>query len=165
MSDSLDSSRADIERTILLVDDDRDSRTIYGRMLRHVGYRVIEAATADAGLRAADLERPHAAVVDIELPDLDGCTLIHRLRASPTNGGIPIVALTAHVMPHDREAALAAGCDVYVSKPATPRAVAATVDALLHVHRLDAPSPPSNPSPSPVLPVHATLEPQVRTAL
>jgi two-component system, cell cycle response regulator DivK len=135
MSDRVDPPHADIERTILLIDDDRDSRAIYGRMLRHVGYRVVEAATAYAGLRAADIEHPHAAVVDIELPDLDGCALIHQLRASPATERIAIVALTAHVMPHDREAAIAAGCDVYVSKPAAPRAVAATVDALLGVPR------------------------------
>jgi two-component system, cell cycle response regulator DivK len=123
------------ERTVLLIDDDADSRTIYGRILRHVGYRVIEAATARDGLYAADIDFPHAAVVDIELPDLDGCVLIQRLRASPKSSALPIIALSAHVLPRDREAAMAAGCDAYVSKPAAPRTVAAAVDALLAVPR------------------------------
>lgn len=136
------------ERTVLLIDDDADSRVIYGRILRYVGYRVVEAATAQDGLRAADVESLHAAVVDIELPDLDGCVLIQQLRASPKNARLPIIALSAHVLPHDRQAALAAGCDAYISKPAAPRTVAATVDALLAASLPLPLSPSPTPEPS-----------------
>jgi len=58
--------------------------------------------------------------MDIQLPDIDGMEATRRIRASESDTVIPIVALTSHAMPGDREMALAAGCTGYIEKPINP---------------------------------------------
>jgi len=117
--------------TILLVEDNEDSRIVYSTYLRHCGYTVLEAVDGVEGIRRAKEELPDVILMDISIPLVDGWQATRTLKADPTTRHIPIVALTAHAREADRERAREAGCDGYLSKPAVPRAVAAEVERML----------------------------------
>ncbi len=117
--------------TVLLVEDNPENREIYGTYLRHFGYEVLEATDGAEGVRIARESRPRLVLMDVGLPVLDGLEATRRLKADPATAAIPVVALTAHAMAGDREAARDAGCDGYVTKPVEPTRVLAVVRAFL----------------------------------
>ena len=114
-------------RTVLLVEDNEDNRTIYSTALSHAGYRVIEAATGLEGVERARSESPDLILMDMSMPVLDGWAATRILKGEDSTRHIPVVALTAHAMSSDRQIALDAGCDGYLSKPVPPRSVLAEV--------------------------------------
>ena len=118
-------------RTVLLVEDNEDNRMVYATILRHHGYRTVEAVDGEDGLlRAADAH-PDLIILDISLPRLDGWTVAQRLRATAGTASVPILALTAHASPHDRERARREGFDGYLAKPCDPATVLGEVRRLL----------------------------------
>jgi two-component system, cell cycle response regulator DivK len=117
--------------TILLVEDNADNRTIYGTILRHVGYTVAEASSGEEGLRLARELNPSLVLMDVAMPGIDGWEATRILKQDPTTAGIPVVALTAHAMAEDRRRAEEVGCDGYLSKPIEPRRVVEEVKRLL----------------------------------
>ncbi|MFQ5611652.1 MAG: response regulator [Anaerolineae bacterium] len=102
---------------ILYVEDDVASRVLMSRLLLNSGYEVVEAEDGLSGLQVARRERPDLVLIDINMPDLDGYEVATRLRSLPGLEHVPIVAVTANVMAGDRERAITAGCDGYISKP------------------------------------------------
>lgn len=124
-----------IDGAILLVEDNPLNMELAGEILRQAGLTVLQAATAQEGLRLAVESRPALVLLDIQLPDLDGLEAVRRLRADPRTASIPVVALTAQAMKGDQAAALAAGCNGYITKPINTRSFVR--DVLAH---LDAPS-------------------------
>jgi len=131
--------------TVLLVDDDLDSRMIYGRVLSHVGYRVIEAVGGQQAVNVARTSKPDAIVVDLGLPDMDGLAVIRALRADPTTREAAIVVLTAYASRSDESYAAEAGCDVFLAKPTLPRDLAAAIDELIASRRPSEPVEPPEP--------------------
>jgi two-component system, cell cycle response regulator DivK len=103
--------------TILLVEDNEMNYDMLSRRLQRKGYDVLIATDGQAGLDRARAETPALILMDMSLPVLDGWEATRQLRAAAETRFIPIIALTAHAMPGDREQALAAGCDDYDSKP------------------------------------------------
>jgi DNA-binding response OmpR family regulator len=128
---------------VLLVDDDLDSRLIYGRVLAHAGYTVLEAVGGLQGLNVARMNRPDVIVVDLGLPDIDGPEVIRCLRADPATRGSAIIVLTAYVSRLDETYATEAGCDVFLTKPLPPRDLVAVID------RIVANRAPTRPAPAP----------------
>lgn len=118
-------------RTVLVVDDSEDTRVMYGAYLRHVGFRVREAATGAAALVLARDEPIDLILMDIALPEMDGFEATRRLKADPETRQIPVVALTAYAIPPAPERAAEAGCAAYLAKPCTPREVVATIERVL----------------------------------
>jgi CheY-like chemotaxis protein len=116
-----------VGQTLLLVEDNEDNRIIYSTVLRHLGYRVVEALDGVQAIALARSELPDLILMDISLPEVDGWEATRVLRADPTTRGIPIVALTAHALADDRERATAVGFTSYLAKPVEPRAVVAEV--------------------------------------
>lgn len=114
-------------KTVLLVEDNEDNLIIYSTILRFGGYRVVEAHDGRAALEAARTMAPNLILMDVSIPYVDGLEVTRRLKSDPATRRIPIIALTAHALPSDRDRALAAGCDGYISKPAEPRAILAAV--------------------------------------
>lgn len=109
------------------MEDNEDNRIIYSTVLRHLGYRVIEAQD---GLQAVDLARsaqPDLILMDISIPRMDGWEATRILRRDPATRAIPIIALTAHALADDRERAAEVGFTSYLAKPIEPRAVVAEV--------------------------------------
>jgi CheY-like chemotaxis protein len=108
---------------VLVVDDYADAREMYAESLVVSGFRVAEA---DNGVQAIDLARrlgPAAILMDLSLPGLDGWEATRRLKADPRTSHIPVVAVTGHAQTAASTAALDAGCDRFVVKPALPSAV------------------------------------------
>lgn len=105
------------ERLVLVVEDDEPNRELLVWRLERQGYRTVAAPTGQQGIDAALEHGPHLILLDMGLPQLDGWAVVKLLKADPRTAGIPVMALTAHAMPGDRERALAAGCDDYQTKP------------------------------------------------
>ena len=109
----IDHSRA--TSTVLVVEDDEDTRHVYSAGLGHVGYRVITAATGTDGLRAARDEHPDVILLDLSLPGADGWEVVRCLKASEATGDIPVVVVTGYSNLAHR--ARAEGCAGYLTKP------------------------------------------------
>ena len=118
---------------ILYVEDNPDNMTLVRRALEARGYTLIEAMTGLAGVATAEKENVDLILLDINLPDIDGYEVARRMRHSSKHAlaYIPIIAITANALKGDAEKALAAGCDVYMSKPINIRELWARVEALL----------------------------------
>ena len=117
--------------TILVVEDNPMNLELVRDVLTSASMRVVEAHTAQEGLAAASEIKPDLILLDIRLPGMDGYALLERLKANSLTASIPVVALTAQAMVGDREQALAAGFNDYISKPIDTRNLAAQVRRLL----------------------------------
>jgi CheY-like chemotaxis protein len=108
---------------ILLIEDHEDNRNIYRTILEHFGFRVEVAQDGREGLRLAREAGPDLILMDISIPHIDGWEVTRLLKGDESTAGIPIVALTAHALPEDRERAREVGCDGYLTKPVEPTRV------------------------------------------
>jgi CheY-like chemotaxis protein len=120
-----------MSRRILVVEDDEKSRRLLTDVLGYHGYDVAAFDTGERGLEEARSHAPDAALLDIQLPGISGFDVLAALRAATTGASLPVVAVTASVMDHDRKKILAAGFDAYVSKPVNIRELLDTLDLLL----------------------------------
>ncbi|MFO0575460.1 MAG: response regulator [Polyangia bacterium] len=102
---------------VLVADDDEDCAHLLEVVLRQAGYSTRVARTGTEVLRLLQLVRPALILMDWWMPELDGLECTRRIRSEPELCGIPIVAVTAGCLRGDRERALAAGCDGYLTKP------------------------------------------------
>jgi CheY-like chemotaxis protein len=119
------------EPLILIVEDNEPSRMLVRDVLQATGYRTAEAVTAEEGLRLAKESRPALILMDIQLPGMNGIEALQQLRRDPVTQGIPVVAVTASAMTHDRPRILAAGFDAYQTKPISVRELLEAVRMLL----------------------------------
>ena len=115
---------------VLLVEDEKDARTLTTTLLERQGARVTAAATAREALEALAVEVPDVLLSDIAMPGMDGYELIRRVREKDEWSRLPAAALTAFVSPTDRGRALLAGFDTHVPKPVEPAELMAVVAAL-----------------------------------
>ena len=106
---------------ILVVEDNALNMKLFRDALVATGYRTLEATTGGEAVDIASEHTPDLVLMDIQLPDLDGVQVLHRLRANARTATIPVLALTAQAMQGDRERFLAEGFDGYVSKPVNVR--------------------------------------------
>jgi two-component system cell cycle response regulator DivK len=119
---------------ILLVEDNEMNRDMLSRRLVRQGYEVVLAPDGEAGVALAADVRPDLILMDMSLPGIDGWEATRRIRGEPALRHIPIIALTAHAMTGDREAATAAGCDDYDTKPVELPRLLAKMRLLLSEH-------------------------------
>lgn len=108
---------------ILVVEDNPDNMYVLDHLLTRSGYAVQQAVRGDEALTMMEQQRPDLVLMDMQMPGMDGYTMVQQLRQHPTLAQLPVIAVTASSMPGDREAILAAGCTDYVAKPIEPRAV------------------------------------------
>jgi two-component system, cell cycle response regulator DivK len=116
-----------MSKRVLVVEDQEDNRRIVRDLLTSVGYDIIEAVTGEAGVTAAATHRPDLILMDIQLPGLDGYEATRRIKDNPALRHIPIIAVTSYALGGDNVKAFAAGCDAYVTKPFSPRALLAKI--------------------------------------
>ena len=102
---------------ILYVEDMETNVFVLENRLKRAGFTVLIAADGEQGVAVATARQPDLIIMDLGLPVLDGWEAARRLKAQPETRHIPIIALSAHAMPGEREKALAAGCDEYDTKP------------------------------------------------
>ena len=116
---------------ILIVEDNEKNRKLERDVLQAKGYRTIEAETGEEGVRLAKEHHPSLVLMDIQLPGIDGITALGQLRADAATRVIPVIAVTASVMTHDRQKIMAAGFDGYQSKPIRVKDFLQAVRAML----------------------------------
>ena len=116
---------------ILVVEDNELNREVVTRKLKKAGYEFAIAVNGRQAVERAASEKPDLILMDMNLPILDGFEATRLLKASPETRGIPVIALTALVMPGDRERCLEAGCDDYDGKPIEFPSLFAKIAALL----------------------------------
>lgn len=112
-----------MSRVILVIEDQEDNRRIMRDLLTSVNYNIIEAVTGEEGVRSAEIHCPDLILMDIQLPDFDGYEATRKIKANPALNSIPIIAVTSYALSGDDIKAFKAGCDAYVSKPFSPRAL------------------------------------------
>ncbi len=122
---------------VLLVEDNEISQVITKRFLEKGGHRVTVAPSAAAALAALERQRFDLALLDLLLPQMDGFEAASMIRQREQQSGarVPIIAVTAHVMPGVRERALAAGADAFLAKPIKPQDLYATLRSVLEPKR------------------------------
>jgi two-component system, cell cycle response regulator DivK len=123
---------------VLLVDDNLQNLRLAGFLLRSAGWVVEAAESAEQALDLLASMQFSLALVDIQLPGMDGLELTRRIRSSPAWAALPVVALTAYAMRGDEERMRAAGCDGYIAKPIDTRTFANRVSSYLR-------KPPEHP--------------------
>ena len=102
---------------ILIVEDNEKNRKLARDVLEVKGYKTIECETAEKGIELAAEKSPALILMDIQLPGMDGITAMKQLKAVPRTAKIPIIAITASAMTHNRTTLLAEGFDGYQTKP------------------------------------------------
>jgi CheY-like chemotaxis protein len=106
--------------TVLIVDDHDESRITQRLVLEHFGFCVSEAQNGLDGLAVALASQPNIVLIDVIMPEVDGCELARMLRADPTTRPSALVAISAMADPETRDRALRAGCDEFITKPVPP---------------------------------------------
>ena len=102
---------------ILIIEDNEKNRKLVRDVLQHKGYKTLEAETGEDGIRMAQESSPALILMDIQLPGMNGMEALGRLRADSRTKKIPVIAVTASAMTHDRAKIMSAGFDGYQSKP------------------------------------------------
>ncbi len=116
---------------ILIVEDNEKNRKLVRDVLQFRGYQTLEAETAEEGIRLAQESCPALILMDIQLPGMNGIEALGRLRADPKTKKIPVIAVTASAMTHDRQKIMAAGFDGYQMKPINVKEFIAAVREML----------------------------------
>jgi two-component system cell cycle response regulator DivK len=122
---------------ILIVEDNEKNRRLVRDTLQFRGFRTIECERGEDALPLAREHSPALVLMDIQLPGISGFDALAELRADPITHSIPVMAVTASAMTHDRQKILAAGFDAYHAKPISLKVFAAEVTALVERGRTE----------------------------
>ncbi len=115
---------------VLAEDNEANIATISG-YLKHRGFQLILAKDGEEAIALTAANHPNIVLMDIQMPKVDGLSAIRQIRANPAIAHIPIIALTALAMPHDREKCIDAGANEYISKPVKLKSLVEMIQRLL----------------------------------
>lgn len=104
-------------KTILYVEDNDDNAYMLSRRLTKRGFNVMTAPDGKAGVDAARELAPDIILMDLNLPVMDGLTATKILKSESDTADIPVIVVSSHVFPGERENAMEAGCDEFETKP------------------------------------------------
>ncbi len=116
---------------IVVADDDIDIRELVEFKLSTMGHEIVAVGDGGAALEACRVQKPDLAVLDVMMPGVSGLDAIRMIRADPNLLDIPVILLTARAQESDVETGFDSGADDYITKPFSPRELAARVEALL----------------------------------
>lgn len=127
---SLQLSRQEGRPLVLIVDDHPAQRKLFKLLVDNLGINADIVASCDDAVQALSMRRYDLILMDWQMPEVDGlaCTGIIREKERASTARTPIVAVTAHVLPGDREACLRAGMDDYLGKPFTVKELRSMID-------------------------------------
>jgi two-component system cell cycle response regulator DivK len=108
-------------KKILVIEDNEQNRILMRQILNYQDYVVLEAADGAAGLKMAEEHMPDLILLDLQMPVMGGFAVIAELRKKPELRRLKVIAVTSFAMKGDREKALKAGFDEYVTKPIDTR--------------------------------------------
>jgi two-component system cell cycle response regulator DivK len=118
-------------KKILVVEDNEQNRILMRQILTYHGYEVLEAADGAAGLKMAGEHMPDLILLDLQMPVMGGLAVIQELRKTPELSKLKVIAVTSFAMKGDREKALEAGFDEYVTKPIDTRKFVELVKSII----------------------------------
>lgn len=102
---------------ILIVEDNMDTYELVHFILEKNGFETFLAVNGRDGVTAAQKQKPDLIIMDMSMPEMDGWTATSLIKRDRKISAIPLIALTAHALPGDRQRAMDAGCDEYITKP------------------------------------------------
>ena len=114
-----------------MADDDVDIRELVEFKLSTMGHEIVAVADGGAAVEVCQVQRPDLAVFDVMMPGVSGLDAIKRIREDPALADLPVILLTARAQESDVESGFSSGADDYITKPFSPRELAARVEALL----------------------------------
>jgi two-component system, OmpR family, phosphate regulon response regulator PhoB len=120
-----------MQQCVLVVEDESDVVDLLRYHLMRTGFDVLVATSGTDGLEMAQKHRPHAIILDLMLPGMDGITVCRKLRRDPDLAGMAVLMLTARGEVDERVKGLEVGADDYVTKPFSPKEIVLRVQALL----------------------------------
>ena len=123
-----------MRRSVLVIEDHAPSRDLLVQLFEDE-YDMEARGDGASGLEAVAELHPDIVLLDLSLPVIDGWEVARRIRADPSVRDVWIVALTAHAMPEDRDLALQAGCDVYLTKPVDEGELRTLIEELVNRER------------------------------
>ncbi len=121
-----------MSQRILVVEDQEDDRQIIRDLLAGKDYEIMEAEDGEHALAAVAKERPDLILMEIQLPSMDGCETMRRIRTDPALLSTPIIAVSSYAPSEEQQKARAAGCDDFVPKPYSPHQLLAKIRTYLH---------------------------------
>ena len=121
--------------TILIVEDNEKNMKLVRDILRHHGHATLEAVNGEDGVRLATEQRPDLVLMDIQLPDIDGIIALGRIRTDTSLDAMPVLAISASVMPDEQQKIVASGFDAFITKPINLKAFLDTVGRYLEQGR------------------------------
>lgn len=113
---------------VLIVEDNMDTYELVRFILEKNGYVTFLAMNGRDGVNAASKQRPDLIIMDLQMPEMDGWTATRLIKGNTSTSKIPLIALTAHALPGDRQRAIDSGCDEYITKPMDLIELVETVD-------------------------------------
>ena len=116
---------------ILVADDDVDIRELVEFKLSTMGHDIVAVGDGAAAVEACRAQKPDLAVLDVMMPGVSGLDAIRQIRSDPSLADLPVILLTARAQESDVETGFDSGADDYITKPFSPRELAARVEALL----------------------------------
>jgi two-component system cell cycle response regulator DivK len=116
---------------ILIVEDNEKNIKLVRDILVHQGHTVVEAVTGAQGVELALGHRPDLILMDIQLPDFSGVEALERIRTDPAMHSVPVIAVSASVMPADQQRIVGKGFDSFIAKPISTKPFIAAVNAAL----------------------------------
>jgi YesN/AraC family two-component response regulator len=123
-----------VMRTVLVIEDERQTRNIFLKCLEFEGFRAFGAGDGATGMALAQNQRPDLIVCDIMMPDVDGYSVLSALRQRQDTASIPLIFLTAKVTMADLRQAMEMGADDYLTKPCTVEQFLAAINSRLKRH-------------------------------
>ncbi|OGA02856.1 MAG: histidine kinase [Betaproteobacteria bacterium RIFCSPLOWO2_02_FULL_62_17] len=117
--------------TILIVEDNENNMMLVRDVLEMKGYTVLGASTGKEGVRLAIERKPDLILMDIQLPDIDGITALAQIRVDGAARKIPVLAVSASVMPEEKQKIAASGFDDYITKPLNMKTFVETVEKFI----------------------------------
>jgi DNA-binding response OmpR family regulator len=121
-------------KKILVVDDEMQLRDLLGEFLEREGYEVFLASAGEEAIELAEREIPHAILLDVKMPGIDGIEVCKRLKAEPKTQFVPVIMITGYA--DNKMVAIESGADDFVNKPVDLVELAARVRSILRIRYL-----------------------------
>jgi two-component system chemotaxis response regulator CheY len=120
-----------MSKKILIVDDSSSVRTVARMALREKGYEVVEAANGQEALAKLEGERCHLVISDVNMPQMDGITLLKEIKRHPNYKFTPVIMLTTEAGEDKKQEGRAAGAKAWITKPFQPQVLVDAVSKLI----------------------------------
>jgi len=106
-----------MQKTIIVVEDEPDTAEMFAEMMRIAGYRVLHSYSGAQALNMITREKPAAVLLDLMMPDVSGIEVLKFMRRDPRLADIPVIVVSAKILPEDVKMGIEAGATVYLTKP------------------------------------------------